>query len=103
MEIKYCWRCDIKVPMLDRDEFEIASALYSEGFKTVNKDREQRFKALLDYYTKLTGYKETEPSAIMHHAIEQFGNDCEQCGKPYRTSEAKLCAACGNRRDDLQQ
>ncbi|CAL2093002.1 hypothetical protein [Tenacibaculum sp. 190524A05c] len=98
MEIKYCWRCKMEVPMLDKQEFAIASALYQKGFRVLKKDRQERFKELLDYYNDLTGFKETEPNAIMHHSLEQIGPDCEKCGKPYRTPKAKLCAACGNKR-----
>ena len=86
------------IPMLNREEFAIASELYSKGFKKVKVNRQERFKELLDYYNDLTGFEETEPNAIMHHSIEQFGPDCENCGKPYRTPKAKLCLACGNKR-----
>jgi len=99
MEIKYCWRCKMEVPMLDTKEFDIASELYAKGFKILKADRQEKFKDLLDYYNNLTGFGETEPNAIMHHALEQIGPNCENCGKPYRTPKAKLCAACGNMRD----
>ena len=82
--------------MLDKDEFAIASELYSKGFKKA--DRQERFKELLEYYNDLTGFGETEPNAIMHHSLEQIGPDCENCGKPYRTPKAKLCASYGNKR-----
>jgi len=82
------------VPMLDEDEFEKASELYSSGFK----DRSLRFKPLLDYYNDLTGYEYTNPNAIMHHEIALYGPPCEKCGKPYRTPLATFCAACGNKR-----
>ena len=98
MEIKYCWRCKMEVPMLDSEEYAIASKLYSKGFRVFNKDRQERFKELLDFYNDLTGFGETEPNAIMHHSLGQIGPDCEKCGKPYRTPKAKLCAACGNKR-----
>ena len=99
MEMKYCWRCKMEVPMLDSEEHTIASRLYSKGIRTLNKDRQLRFKELLDYYNELTGFGETEPNAIMHHSLQQIGPDCENCGKPYRTPRAKLCAACGNKRN----
>lgn len=98
MEHKYCWRCKMKVPMLNKEEFAITYELYGKGFKALKKDRQERFKELLDYYNDLTGFEETEPNAIMHHSLEQIGPDCENCGKPYRTPKAKLCAACGNKR-----
>lgn len=98
MEIKYCWRCKMDVPMLDNEEYAIAYKLYANGFKKLNVERHDRFKELLDYYNNLTGFGETEPNAILHHAISMYGPDCESCGKPYRTPEAKLCVACGNKR-----
>ena len=86
------------IPMLDKEEFSIASELYSRGFKIEKTDRQDRFKELLEYYKNLTGFVETEPNAIMHHSLELIGPDCESCGKPYRTSKAKLSAYCGDKR-----
>ncbi len=83
--------------MLDNKEHAIASKLYSKGFKVLNKDRQERFKELLDYYHELTGFGKTEPNAIMHHSLGLIGPDCERCGKPYRTPKATRCAACGNK------
>lgn len=88
----------MEVPMLEGEECEIATELYSEGLKTVEKNRQKRFKKLLDYYYNLTGFVETEPNAIMHHFTEIYGPDCEKCGKPYRTEKAKFCASCGSKR-----
>ncbi len=102
MEIKYCWRCKMDVPMLDDEEYAIASKLYAKGIKVLKKDRQERFKELLDYYNDLSGFGETEPNAIMHHSLEEIGSDCEKCGKPYRTPKAKLCAACGNKRTIIE-
>lgn len=87
--------------MLNEQEFEVARTLYSEGKRNVNlgKDREARFKPLLDYYNELTGFGETEANAIMHHSIAQQGPICGNCGKPYRTPKASFCAACGNKRN----
>jgi len=89
----------MEVPMLDEKEYAIASKLYAKGFKLLKIDRKEKYKELLDYYNDLTGFGETEPNAIMHHSIEQFGPDCENCGKPYRTPKAKLCVACGQKRN----
>jgi len=92
----------MEIPMLDKDEFSIASELYSKGFRIAKADRQERFKELLEYYNNLTGFKETEPNAIMHHSLEQIGPDCEYCGKPYRTPKATLCAACKNKRTTVE-
>lgn len=99
MKILYCWRCEMEIPMLDEEEFAIARKLYSEAFRTSGKTRAERIKKLLDYYFETTGFKETEPNAIMHHRIAQYGPACENCGKPYRTPKASFCAACGNKRE----
>ena len=89
----------MEIPMLDKEEFKIASELYSKGFKTTKSSRKEKFNELLEYYCSLTGFRETEPNAIMHHSLEQIGPDCENCGKPYRTPKAKLCVSCGNKRN----
>ncbi|KIC64234.1 hypothetical protein [Chryseobacterium taiwanense] len=103
MKIKYCWRCRMDVPMLDKEEAEIASKLLSEGFQEAKKQMKapisENFKKLLNYYKDLTGFEETNPNAIMHHIIDMYGPDCENCGKPYRTKTATICPKCGNKRN----
>lgn len=98
MKTMWCWRCKMDIPMLNEEEFAIAHDLYGQGVKNMKAgmDKELRFKPLLDYYKKTTGFNETEPNAIMHHRISDYGPPCEKCGKPYRTPLAKFCAACGN-------
>jgi hypothetical protein len=100
MKDLWCWRCKMEVPMLDEAEYKIASHLYRDGFKTgkCNMTRKKRFKDLLDYYKELSGFEETNPNAIMHHRIELYGSACENCSKPYRTSKAAFCAACGHKK-----
>lgn len=97
MKTLWCWRCKMDIPMLDEEEFAMAEKLYHAGFRKIG-NREERFQPLLDYFHQLTGYKETNPYAIMHHRINQYGPPCENCGKPYRTPQASFCAACGHRR-----
>jgi hypothetical protein len=99
MKSLWCWRCKMIIPMLNEQEFQKAQLLYSEGMKTKTTNREVRFKKLLDYYFEITGFQETEPNAIMHHRIDQYGLPCESCGKPYRTPKATFCAACGHKND----
>ena len=88
----------MEVPMLDEEEYKIASKLYGDAFKMKDTSRAERFRPMLEYYNELTGFNETEPNAIMHHRIAQYGSPCERCGKPYRTPLASFCAACGNKR-----
>jgi len=47
---------------------------------------------------KLTGVPDVAPEALWHHRISLYGPPCEACGKPLRTPQAKLCAACGHPR-----
>jgi len=62
---------------------------------------DKRFGELLDYYNKLSGWNETVANAIMHHRIEDFGDDCPNCTKPLRTKKARYCAECGFGKDDF--
>ena len=39
MEIKYCWRCRMDIPMLDKEESKIASELYAEGFQEFKRSK----------------------------------------------------------------
>lgn len=100
MQKIWCWRCKTEVPMLNEEEFAVATTLYRNGFATgkYNMTREERFKDLLDYYYELTGIRPTECNTIMHHRIKQYGPPCEKCFKPYRTPKASFCAACGHKR-----
>ena len=97
MKIKWCWRCQMNVPMLNEEEFAEANKLYGLAFRAPigNSKIEVRFNKLLNFYNKLTGWNETVPNAIMHHRISQYGPDCPNCSKPLRTKKARYCAACG--------
>ena len=99
MKLLWCWRCRMELPMLDEEEYRIAAGLYGEGFKrrSGGMSRAESMQPLLDYYKEVTGMEETEPNAIMHHRVAQYGPPCESCGKPYRTPRASFCAACGHK------
>src|SRR5690606_6506405 len=99
MEKLWCWRCRQVVGMLNEEEYRIAHELYGRGFKNNSGVYADRFRELLNYYFEITGEVITEPNAVMHHRIAQYGPPCEQCEKPYRTPLASFCAACGNRRN----
>ena len=86
----------MEVPMLDDNEMVIAIELYRNAFKSKLPTLKERFIPLLDYYEEITGIRETNHNAIMHHQISQYGEPCISCGKPYRTEQASFCAACGN-------
>lgn len=90
----------MEVPMLDEEEYSKAYELYGQAIENTRQESAGQpiFKPLLDYYKQITGWDETEPNAIMHHRVAQYGPLCENCGKPYRTPRASFCAACGHKR-----
>lgn len=55
----------------------------------------RRLWALTAGYELFTGEPESNPNAVWHHVVSQYGPPCAQCGKPLRTPQAQLCAACG--------
>ena len=98
MKILWCWRCQMEVPMLEGEEAKRAYELYGMGFKPIaGGNMQERFKELINYYKEVTGEEYTNPNAIIHHMVDMYGPPCEKCGKPYRTSKASFCAACGNK------
>ncbi len=114
MQIMWCWRCKMDVPMLDEEEFAVVSNLYSQGMRATKGFRkehglplsgvpieeiEERFRPVREAYKRMTGTDEPNHNAIMHHRISIYGSPCERCGKPLRTPRASFCAACGKVRD----
>lgn len=91
---QFCWRCQMDVPMLTDSERDIAWEALT--CKTV-PIRERRAKLLAEY-ERITGFRETNPNAVMHHVVSQHGPPCQSCGKPLRTPQASFCAACGTKR-----
>lgn len=84
--------------MLDETEYEELHRLYDDGTQSVKNDGvdpEDGFRAMREHYTRLTGGKETHHDHLLEHRISAIGPPCTACGKPLRTPDAKLCAACG--------
>jgi hypothetical protein len=106
MKTLWCWRCKTEMPMLDEDEFAEMWRLYGEGMSATKEFRqkwgiplegihkEERFRPLLARYEELTGMRETNPNAVMHHRLSLYGPPCKRCGKPLRSPRATLCGAC---------
>jgi hypothetical protein len=103
----YCWRCRIEVPMLDESEWEQIFPDLQRGFQEVREYRQAHGSSFeeakqhvygqgaLKRYFEMTGFHETNVTALWHHRLSRYGPPCHTCGKPLRTPRAKLCAACG--------
>jgi len=108
----------MKVPMLDKEEFQLCWDSVLLGRRKVEKEIKSRevtnyiwlgeipksyekYRFFIDMYRVITGFVETNPNAIMHHRIEQFGDDCPNCHKSLRTPLARYCVECGLGMDDL--
>ncbi len=112
MKILYCWRCKMDLPMLDEAEFAIVSDLYSQAMHATKEYRQRYqlplgdcpigdlFRPVRDAYKQMTGFDESNENAIMHHRISIYGPPCEACGKPLRTPQANICAACWTPRSE---
>ena len=55
----------------------------------------RRREAILEAYNRVTGFGETNPEAVMHHRVAEYGPACGACGRPLRTPRASFCASCG--------
>ena len=93
MQLLYCWRCQMEMPMLDEAEWAVVGPLIMQRDQLPPFGREA-----LAEYQRITGFPETNPAALWHHRLALYGPPCAACGKPLRTPEAKLCAACGAKR-----
>jgi hypothetical protein len=95
------------MPMLDEQEFADVSRLHGDGIRSVKEYRERtgsplqnvlmenHFASMLARYEAITGFKETNPNAVLHHRLSLYGPLCANCGKPLRSPKAKRCASCG--------
>ena len=102
--------------MLERDEAALVHKAHIGGMRIVEEEARRRGRVLvpmqlngvalarqpiLEMYRLLTGFVETNPNAILHHEIEQYGPPCPQCHKPLRTPQARFCVACGFGKEDV--
>lgn len=92
--------------MLNEEEFLELAVLHRELMKSLKTYRvetgaelkdftaKEHFQPLLAKYEALTGFKESNANAIMHHRLSLYGPPCHACGKPLRTPMAKVCGSC---------
>jgi len=75
--------------MLDEEEFAEVARLHSDAISDVKWYREQYgvalkdvptgkyFGPMLQRYEELTGFKETNQNAVLHHRISLYGPPCK--------------------------
>lgn len=120
MEIQYCWRCKVDIPMLTDKEFEFvctidrkpcSKTLFHNFLQLNNIENhvelknltkiQENFKYMIESYRVITGMLELNQNAIFHHQLSQFGPPCPNCKKPLRTKLARYCASCGFGKEDF--
>jgi hypothetical protein len=106
-EIRYCWRCRTEVRMFDEIEWPRVRALlfaHRESIKHIRKSTGAMLdeavaasdtSAIRALHLSLTGAHFWDPEALWHHRLADCGPACRACGKPLRTSTARICAECG--------
>ncbi len=107
MKTLWCWRCRQDVPMLDEGEFAEVRDAHRQGTQAIKGYRERHGATLRETpiaslhhpvreaYKRLTGATGFNADHILKHRLALYGPPCSTCGKPLRTPEAALCAACG--------
>ena len=110
MQVLWCWRCQEDVPMLDEGEFARIDELYRECTAAVQQYRQDHsaplsqtpvddlYRPVRDEYARLTGRTGDHQDEVLRHRLAHHGPPCSVCGKPLRTPEARICAACGTPR-----
>ena len=83
--------------MLERDEAALVRSAHVGGIRIVEDEARRRGRMLiplqlegtarirqpmLEMYRLLTGFVETNPNAVLHHEVEQYGPSCPSCCKP---------------------
>jgi hypothetical protein len=92
--------------MLEESEWDALSPLLklqAEKIKEYRSEHKVDLKTAIakvqkpatDKYFEITGYREDNYAAILHHRLSDFGPECGQCGHLLRTPKASFCANCG--------
>lgn len=110
MRTAWCWKCHRDVPMLEEAEYQFIRAIdqefepkYKQAFASSLPGQQK--KSELDEiksawnakvsaaYFAVTG-EEPRSCSVWSHCLPNLGPICAACGKPLRTPQSKMCAAC---------
>src|SRR5579864_4312383 len=92
MKMLWCWRCKAEMPMLEDDEYNRVTSFRPSVER--GQSLQQRFAGMLAEYERITGFRETNPNAVFHRRLSNYGPPCRFCAKPLRTPKARLCGHC---------
>ena len=107
-DLFYSYKVRRKIPLLSEEDYKIVAVHLSNRIDdimsyrkkhncslqeaSINSDGGQ--KALIAF-EKITGVRLMHPDEIYIARSALYGRQCPDCGKPFRTPRAKLCAECG--------
>lgn len=105
---EYTFRLQMSVPLLTEDEWQEVRDLLKDrvlGMKehlranqcslSEAAQNELIGQRALARYEELTGYKLNHPDQLWAVRMSLYGELCPNCGKPFRTPSARMCAECG--------
>jgi hypothetical protein len=102
----YSFKLKRKLPLLSDEEYRPIEQALRDRIDGIKRYRQQHGASLteakrhscdgaIDYYEGLTGVRLSDPDELYWVQLSRYGRICSQCGTPFRTPRAKLCAECG--------
>jgi hypothetical protein len=104
----YVFRLKKAVPLLGEEDWAKVSMLLNGRMEWIKKHRQEtgcsleeavrdepRGQSALDLYESLTGWRLAHPHELYAVRRSDYGALCPECGKPFRTPRARICAECG--------
>lgn len=102
----YSYKLRREVLMLSEEEYLPIAAAPHESVESVKRYRRNHnvsvieakhppIDGALEYYRRLTGVRLSAREELYWVRLSRYGRVCPECGKPFRTPQAKLCVECG--------
>ena len=104
--ILYSYKLKREVPLLTDEEYEPINRALRDGHRQILVYRRKHGcsveeakigarQGALELYERVTGWRLERPDMLYHVKLSAYGRPCPECGNPFRTPRAKLCAECG--------